>query len=61
MSINVCVICVSQLRKYLDKSTKQYLFKGSVYVLFETKELAEKFLALESLSYNEKELIRMTQ
>ena len=49
------------LRKYKDRITKNLHFKGSLYVLFETKELADKFLALESVAYKGKELIRMTQ
>lgn len=48
------------LRKYQEKDTKKWLFKGSANILFETKELADKFLALDSVKYNDVELIRMT-
>lgn len=32
------------MRKYLDKPSKSYKFKGSVFVTFETKEQAEAFI-----------------
>nr|CAD7599979.1 unnamed protein product [Timema genevievae] len=49
------------MRSYLDKAAKEHKFKGSVYVIFKTKELAEKFLNLESVKYGETELIRKWQ
>ncbi|XP_050083450.1 la protein homolog [Anopheles aquasalis] len=49
------------MRKYLDKPTKKYLFKGSVFVTFANTEQCEKFLAIEKLSYKGKELIRKMQ
>lgn len=48
------------LRRYQEKPSKTYKFKGTAYILFETKELAEKFLALESVKFEGQELIRMT-
>ncbi|KAK3909494.1 La protein-like protein [Frankliniella fusca] len=48
------------LRKYLDRTTKKLIYKGSAYILFETKEAADKFLSLESVKFEETELIRMT-
>ncbi|ETN62720.1 lupus La protein [Anopheles darlingi] len=49
------------MRKYHDKPTKKYLFKGSVFVTFVNTEQCEKFLAIEKLSYKGKELIRKMQ
>uniref|UniRef100_A0A2M4BPY4 Putative rna-binding protein la n=1 Tax=Anopheles marajoara TaxID=58244 RepID=A0A2M4BPY4_9DIPT len=49
------------MRKYHDKPTKKYLFKGSVFVTFANTEQCEKFLAIEKLSYKGKELIRKMQ
>ena len=40
------------MRKYLDKPTKTYKFKGSVFVTFETKEQAEKFIEKTEVSNN---------
>uniref|UniRef100_A0A182PMG2 Lupus La protein n=1 Tax=Anopheles epiroticus TaxID=199890 RepID=A0A182PMG2_9DIPT len=45
------------MRKYHDKPTKKYLFKGSVFVTFTTKEQCEQFLAKGPLKYKGKELI----
>ncbi|XP_055593092.1 la protein homolog [Uranotaenia lowii] len=49
------------MRKYHDKATKKYLFKGSVFVTFATKEQCAAFLAKEKLDYQGKELIRKMQ
>lgn len=49
------------MRKYHDKATKKYLFKGSVFVTFATKERAEEFLKKEKLVYKEKDLIVKSQ
>lgn len=49
------------MRKYHDKATKKYLFKGSVFVTFATKEQAEAFLKKGKLTYKEKELICKSQ
>uniref|UniRef100_A0A182JWV6 Uncharacterized protein n=1 Tax=Anopheles christyi TaxID=43041 RepID=A0A182JWV6_9DIPT len=45
------------MRKYHDKPTKKYLFKGSILVTFAEKEQCEKFLAQGPLKYKGKELI----
>uniref|UniRef100_A0A182NUR2 Lupus La protein n=1 Tax=Anopheles dirus TaxID=7168 RepID=A0A182NUR2_9DIPT len=45
------------MRKYHDKPTKKYLFKGSVLVTFVNKEQCEKFLAQAPHKYKGKELI----
>uniref|UniRef100_A0A182QIZ7 Lupus La protein n=1 Tax=Anopheles farauti TaxID=69004 RepID=A0A182QIZ7_9DIPT len=45
------------MRKYHDKPTKKYLFKGSVLVTFVNKEQCEKFLAQGPYKYKGKELI----
>lgn len=39
------------MRKYLDKPTKTYKFKGSVFVTFEKKEQAQKFLEKEKVRF----------
>ncbi|XP_053694927.1 la protein homolog [Sabethes cyaneus] len=49
------------MRKYHDKATKKYLFKGSVLVTFATKEQCADFLSTEKLEYKGKELIRKMQ
>lgn len=49
------------MRKYHDKATKKYLFKGSVLVTFTTKEQAGEFLKKGKLTYKEKELICKSQ
>lgn len=38
------------MRKYLDKPTKTYKFKGSVFVTFDTKEQAEQFIEKTEVS-----------
>lgn len=51
-----------QMRKYFDKEkSKKYLFKGSVFVTFATKVLAEEFVAQPDLMYKEKPLLRYMQ
>jgi lupus La protein len=49
------------MRKYFCSKTKNHLFKGSVFITFSSKELAEAFVAKPELKYNEKELLRYTQ
>lgn len=49
------------MRKYFNQGEKSYLFKGSVYILFETKEAAEEFVKRPDLKYNEKALLRYMQ
>lgn len=49
------------MRKYHDKATKKYFFKGSVFVTFATKEQCAEFLKKDKLEYKEKELIRKMQ
>nr|Q26457.1 RecName: Full=La protein homolog; AltName: Full=La autoantigen homolog; AltName: Full=La ribonucleoprotein [Aedes albopictus]AAB35931.1 La autoantigen homolog [Aedes albopictus] len=49
------------MRKYHDKATKKYLFKGSVFVTFATKDHCAEFLKKEKLGYKGKELIRKMQ
>lgn len=48
------------LRKYHDKPTKTYIFKGSVFVTFATKEQAETVLAAE-LKYKDTVLEKKSQ
>jgi hypothetical protein len=48
------------MRSYRDKATNKLIFKGSVFVIFKTKELAEKFLK-EDIKYEDVELIRKWQ
>lgn len=54
------VLFVFQMRSYRDKATNKLIFKGSVFVIFKTKELAEKFLK-EDIKYEDVELIRKWQ
>lgn len=49
------------MRKYFKQEDKAYYFKGSVFVLFETKEAAEEFVKREDLKYGEKVLLRYMQ
>lgn len=50
-----------QMRKYFDTKTKTHLFKGSVFVIFATREAAEEFVSKAGVQYNEKDLLRYTQ
>lgn len=52
--------CNIGVRKYHDKPTKTYIFKGSVFVTFATKEQAETVLATE-LKYKETVLEKKSQ
>uniref|UniRef100_A0A1I8MGT2 La domain protein n=1 Tax=Musca domestica TaxID=7370 RepID=A0A1I8MGT2_MUSDO len=45
------------MRKYLDKPTKTYKFKGSVFVTFEKKEQAEEFIEKAQPKYKDTQLI----
>ncbi|XP_055546368.1 la protein homolog [Wyeomyia smithii] len=45
------------MRKYHDKATKKYMFKGSVFITFATKEQCAKFLNKGKMEYKGKELI----
>ncbi|XP_073827187.1 la autoantigen-like [Musca autumnalis] len=45
------------MRKYLDKPTKTYKFKGSVFVTFEKKEQAEDFIEKANPKYKDTQLI----
>lgn len=49
------------MRKYFCQTSKQHMFKGSVFVLFKTKEAAEEFVKRPELKYGEKELLRYMQ
>lgn len=49
-----------QMRSYKDKATDKHIFKGSVFVIFKTKELAEDFLK-EDVKYGDIELIKKWQ
>lgn len=49
------------MRKYHDKASKKYLFKGSVFVTFANKDQCAEFLKKEKLEYKGKELIRKMQ
>lgn len=49
------------MRKYHDKGTKEYKFKGSVFATFATKEQADAFLKQEKVEYKEVALIRKWQ
>jgi len=49
------------MRKYMDKPTKLYVFKGSVFVTFLKREQCEEFLKKEDLDFKGAQLIRMWQ
>ncbi|KAG4070857.1 hypothetical protein HA402_011083 [Bradysia odoriphaga] len=49
------------MRKYLDKPTKEYRFKGSVFVTFLNREQCEAFLKVEDLKHNDTVLTRLWQ
>lgn len=49
------------MRKYLDKPTKTYKFKGSVFVTFKTTDDLNVFLAKEKVTYKETDLICKSQ
>lgn len=49
------------MRRYQDKSTKEYLFKGSVFITFETKEQCTEFLKIEKIEYQGAELEKKWQ
>jgi len=49
------------MRSFREKGTKKIVFKGSVFVLFKTKELAEEFLKKEAVKYKDEELIKKWQ
>ncbi|EDW77371.1 uncharacterized protein Dwil_GK18125 [Drosophila willistoni] len=49
------------MRKHYDKPTKSYKFKGSIFLTFQTKEQAKKFLEGEKILYQERELLRKWQ
>ncbi|XP_028160865.1 la protein homolog [Ostrinia nubilalis] len=49
------------MRKYLERSTKRRLFKGSVFATFKTKDQATKFMETKDLKYEETPLITFWQ
>lgn len=49
------------MRKYLDKPTKVYKFKGSAFVAFASKGACEKFLSNENLKYKDSALVTQWQ
>lgn len=49
------------MRKYLDKPTKEYRFKGSVFVTFQKREQCEAFLNNEDLKFKDSVLERKWQ
>ncbi|XP_050456536.1 la protein homolog [Cataglyphis hispanica] len=46
------------MRKYQDRKDKVFKFKGSVFVQFETLDDAKAFMNVESIKYEDTELIR---
>ncbi|KAJ2944513.1 hypothetical protein O0L34_g3858 [Tuta absoluta] len=49
------------MRRYVDRKSKQRLFKGSVFATFKSQELAQKFLETKDLKYNDTVLELHTQ
>lgn len=50
-----------QMRKYMEKATKTYKFKGSVFVTFKSTDDLKAFLAKEKVTYKETDLIVKSQ
>lgn len=48
---------ILQMRKYQDKD-KTFKFKGSIFVQFQNLDSAKAFMAVESIKYEDTELIR---
>lgn len=46
------------MRKYQDNKDKVYKFKGSIFVQFKTLDGAKAFMNVESIKYEDTELIR---
>jgi hypothetical protein len=55
------ILVIFQMRHYRDKEAKCMKFKGSVFVVFKTEELAKTFMELESVKFNETEVIKKWQ
>ena len=49
------------MQRYKKEGEEERLFKGSAFVEFASVDDAKAFLAMESLKYNEQELIKMTK
>ncbi|XP_069698427.1 la protein homolog [Periplaneta americana] len=50
-----------QMRSYKDKKENKFVFKGSVFVIFKTKELATKFLDQDVVKYEDIDLLKKWQ
>lgn len=50
-----------QMRKYFDTVKKVHLFKGSVFIIFNSREAAEAFVSKPDVKFNEKALLRYMQ
>ena len=44
--------------RYLSDKSEKSVFKGSLTVSFSSKELAEKFMGLDEVKYNDHSLLR---
>lgn len=49
------------MRKFLDKPTKVYKFKGSVFVTFLKREQCEEFLKKDDIKFKDTPLVRLWQ
>lgn len=49
------------MRHYFDKATKDYHFKGSIFVIFKDVETCKKFIEAEEIKYEETPLVRKWQ
>ena len=49
------------MQRYKKEGEEERLFKGSAFVEFASVDDAKAFVTMESLKYNEKELIKMTK
>jgi hypothetical protein len=50
-----------QMRSYREKGKSESKFKGSVFAVFKTPELAEAFMKLENVKYKDADLVRKWQ
>ena len=49
------------MQRYKKEGEEERLFKGSAFVEFASVDDAKAFVAIESIKYNEQELIKMTK
>lgn len=55
------LLVLFQMRFWQDKAEKTWKFKGSVFIRFPSKEVAQTFLDLEEVKFEDQPLVRMWQ